>query len=142
MILYCYDTTVQMAHDSDLAQKLKGEVGDLKTAQLSAKTTAELLESYNTMSMNLAAQKMVLAQREDAFARHEQQLVNEISALRMEIRRLKGKSTLRSVKKAFSSTVKGIKKSLDGPKERTSLDMTTASPLQDTAKQWGDSPMK
>ncbi|KAI8106472.1 hypothetical protein M9435_001016 [Picochlorum sp. BPE23] len=132
--------TVKMAHDSDLAQKLKGEVGDLKTAQLSAKTTAELLESYNTMSMNLAAQKMVLAQREDAFARHEQQLVNEISALRMEIRRLKGKSTLRSVKKAFSSTVKGIKKSLDGPKERTSLDLTTASPLQDTAKQWSDSP--
>lgn len=92
---------MQMAHDSDLAQKLKGEVGDLKTAQLSAKTTAELLESYNTMSMNLAAQKIVLAQREDAFARHEQQLMNEISSLRMEIRRLKGKSTLRSVKKRF-----------------------------------------
>jgi hypothetical protein len=122
---------VQMANDSDTAAQLKTEVGDLKTAQLSAKTTAEILESYNTMSMKLASQKIVMAQKEAAFAKHEQQLLAEISTLRAEIRRLKGKSALKSVKKAFSSTVKGIKKSLDGGSTKDVSDLGTVSPLQE-----------
>jgi hypothetical protein len=120
--------SLEMANDNDIAAKLRGELGDLKTAQLSAKTTAELLESYNAMSMKLAAHKSVAAQRENVFARHEQQLLNEISDLRMEIRRLKGKSALKSMKKAFSSTVRGIKKSLDN----TPKSVNSVSPLADT----------
>lgn len=122
--------SLEMASDNEIASKLRGELGDLKTAQLSAKTTAELLESYNAMSMKLAAHKSMAAQRENVFARHEQQLMNEISDLRMEIRRLKGKSALKSVKKAFSSTMRGIKKSLDTTPKNTSVD--SASPLGDT----------
>lgn len=120
--------SLEMASDNDMAAKLRGELGDLKTAQLSAKTTAEILESYNAMSMKLAAHKSMAAQRENVFARHEQQLLNEISDLRMEIRRLKGKSALKSVKKAFSSTVRGIKKSLD----TTPKSVSSISPLGDT----------
>lgn len=122
--------SLEMASDNDLAAKLRNEVGDLNTARLSAKTTAEILESYNAMSMKLAAHKAMAAQRENVFARHEQQMLNEISDLRMEIRRLKGKSALKSVKKAFSSTVRGIKKSLDTTPKSSSVN--SVSPLGDT----------
>ncbi len=99
---------------------------DWKTAQLSATQTAELLDSYNQMSMKLAAQTAVMSQRQDAYDRA--QLV--IADLNMEIRRVKGKSPLRSVKKAFSSTVRGIKESISSPTPRL---VTTVSPLSDSA---------
>jgi hypothetical protein len=121
--------TDEMVSENDLAKKLRASVGDWKTAQLSAKQTAELLDSYNAMSMKLAAQSAVMTQRQEAFERSERQLMNEIADLRMEIRRIKGKSPLRSVKKAFSSTVKGIRQSMTPPPAA----IATTSPLSDAA---------
>jgi hypothetical protein len=97
-------------------------VTDWKTAQLSATQTAELLESYNQMSMKLAAQTAVMSQRQEANER-------VIAELNQELRKLKGKSPLRSMRKAFSSTVRGIKHSMSSPNPRV---VTTVSPLSDS----------
>lgn len=125
-----------MAEDSDTAQKLKSEVGDLRTARLSAETTAELLEAHNAMSMKIAAQQIAMQQREIEFCRREENLIQDINMLRMEVRRLKSKpGALRSMKKAMSSTIKGVKKSLDG-KRKDIGEVSSVSPLSDVAKTW------
>jgi hypothetical protein len=123
----------EMVRETDVASRIKREVGDWKTAQLSAKQTAELLDSYNAMSMKLAAQANIMSQRQDASDRTERQLLNEISDLRMEIRRINEKSTLRTVKKALSSTVRGIRQISTKGKDPHVDNIPTVSPLKDHA---------
>lgn len=85
------------------------------------------------MSMTLAAQTAVMTQRQEAYERAQRNeviLTNQIADLRMELRKMKGSSPLRTVKKAFSSTVKGIKHSISAPAPKT---VTTISPLSDSA---------
>ena len=123
--------TDQMMSETDVAARIRQQVGDWKTAQLSAKQTAELLDSYNQMSMKLAAQTAVMTQRQEAYDRAQQterSLVNQIADLHMEIRRIKAKSPLRSVKKALSSTVKGVKSTFSSPAPKA---VTTISPMGD-----------
>lgn len=123
--------TDQMTAETDVAARIRQQVGDWKTAQLSAKQTAELLDSYNQMSMKVAAQTAVMTQRQEAYERAQQTeraLTNEIADLRTEIRRIKGKSPLRSVKKALSSTVKGVKQTFSSPAPKA---VTTAAPMGD-----------
>ena len=125
--------TDQMMSETDVAARIRQQVGDWKTAQLSAKQTAELLDSYNQMSMKLAAQTAVMTQRQEAYDRAQQterSLVNQIADLHMEIRRIKAKSPLRSVKKALSSTVKGVKSTFSSPAPKA---VTTISPMGDAA---------
>ena len=125
--------TDQMMSETDVAARIRQQVGDWKTAQLSAKQTAELLDSYNQMSTKLAAQTAVMTQRQEAYDRAQQterSLVNQIADLHMEIRRIKAKSPLRSVKKALSSTVKSVKSTLSSPAPKA---VTTISPMGDAA---------
>lgn len=132
--------SVQMANDSDMAMSLKSEVGDLRTAHLSAQTTAELLESYNALSMKVSAQQVALHQKEIEYARLEDNLMQQIMDLKYELKHIRSKpGALKSVKKAMSSTIKGIQKTLDGNhhvKSTNKHDLSSVSPLQDVAKKW------
>jgi len=135
--------SVQMANDSDMAMSLKSEVGDLRTAHLSAQTTAELLESYNALSMKVSAQQVALHQKEIEYTRLEDNLLQQISDLKYELKHMRSKpGALKSVKKAMSSTIKGIQKTLDGNhhvKSNNSMnknELASVSPLQDLAKKW------
>jgi hypothetical protein len=130
--------SLQMANDSDMAMSLKSEVGDLRTAHLSAQTTAELLESYNALSMKVSAQQVALHQKEIEYTRLEENLMQQIMDLKYELKHIRSKpGALKSVKKAMKSTIKGFRKTPDGNHHVKSMnDLSSASPLQDVAKKW------
>lgn len=104
-----------LAEDTESAARLRSEVGALQTAQLSAEATAELLEQHNALSMRVAALQIALAEKENEYARCEESLLAEISALRAKLKtkRRKGKEALKSVTRAMSSAARGLQKSLD-----------------------------
>lgn len=91
-------------------ERLRSEVGELKTARLSASAMAARLEEMNTLSIRVASLKMEMAALKSEQDIREDELVAQIAVLQHQLaKRKKRRSPGKMIKKTLSNAVDSLR---------------------------------